>query len=133
MEPSLDLIDSLTQVFVDFRSAWFLGIVTLCYLFINLLRGKAGFVIPYVTPWLEKQPKEIKTYAILLFFALAGTFTAFSAEKVTFTVILNGFLEGLTFGVGANGARNVIKQGIEGSQAYLENKKKTTDQNGSAQ
>jgi hypothetical protein len=130
MEQSL--IDGISQAITDFRSAWFLGAGTLCYLLVQVLRGKAGFSVPYVTPWLEKQSKEVKTYSILLFFALAGAFAAFSATKVTFTVILDGFLKGLALGVGANGTRNVLKQGIEGTQTYLEAKKNGKDQTGSA-
>jgi hypothetical protein len=131
MEESL--IDGISQAITNFRSAWFLGAATLCYLLVQVLRGKAGFSVPYITPWLEKQSKELKTYSILLLFALAGAFAAFGSEKVTVVVILDGFLKGLALGVGANGARNVIKQGIEGSQTYIDTKKKTTDQNGSAQ
>jgi hypothetical protein len=134
-----DLTAGLTRLFSDFQSAWFLGVTTLCYLIIQVLRGKAGFQVPYITPWLDKQNKEIKTYAVIIFFALAGFFASFSADKVTVMSVLDGFLQGLAFGVGTVGTRNAIKQGIEGVQAYKDKNKTdsksdiNTDQNGSAQ
>jgi uncharacterized membrane-anchored protein YitT (DUF2179 family) len=128
MEESL--IDVVQRAITDFRSGWFLGCSTLCYVLVNVWRGKAGFQIPYLTPWIEKQPKEAKTYIVLLLFAFIGFFTAFSAQKVTFAVVFNGFLQGLGYGVGAIGARSAIKQGIEGTQSYLANKK-TDDKPGS--
>jgi hypothetical protein len=138
MDQSGDFFTSLSQAFTDFRAGWFLGSATLCYLIINMLRGKAGFSVPIITPWLEKQPKELKTYVIYGFFALAGLFKSFSVEHVTFGVVCNGFLQGLTLGLLTNGVRNGVKQGIEGAQA-LRNKNKEeapveedkTDQNGS--
>jgi hypothetical protein len=127
------LITGIGQALNDFRSGWFLGASTLCYLLIQVLRGKVGFSVPYVTAWIEKKPKELKTYTILLFFALAGAFSAFGSDKVNVWVIVDGFLKGLALGVGANGARNVLKQGIEGAQAYKESKKTNNDQPGSDQ
>jgi len=131
---SPDLTAGLTRLFSDFQSAWFLGVTTLCYLVIQVLRGKAGFNIPYLTPWLEKQNKEIKTYAVIIFFSLAGFFASFGADKVTVTSVIDGLLQGLAFGVGTVGTRNAIKQGIEGVQAHKEKTKTeaNTDQNGSA-
>jgi hypothetical protein len=131
---SSDLTSGLTKLFTDFQSAWFLGLTTLCYLCINVLRGKAGFQIPYVTAWLEKQNKEAKTYVVVLFFALAGFFASFGATKVDVFTVFSGIIQGISFGVATIGTRNLVKQGIEGVQAYKENKNKTdsnTDQNGS--
>lgn len=131
---SPDLTAGLVQMFSDFQAGWFLGTTTLCYLLINVLRGKAGFVIPYVTPWLEKQNREYKTYVIIIFFALSGFFASFGAQKVTVLAVLNGLLEGLSIGMGTIGARNTIKQGLEGWQTYKAKNKSgdsNTDQNGS--
>jgi len=130
---SSDLSSGLVKLFTDFQSTWFLGLTTLCYLSINILRGKAGFQIPYVTAWLEKQSKEAKTYVVVLFFALAGFFASFGAAKVDVFTVFSGIIQGISFGVATIGTRNLVKQGMEGVQAYKENKKTdaNTDQNGS--
>lgn len=128
MDQSLDLTQSIQQAINGFRVAWFFGASMCCYLLVQIFRGKAGFEIPYLTPWLEKQSKEAKTYTILLFFALAGMFTAFGSERVTVGVIIDGFLKGLALGVGTNGVRNTVKQGIEVAQTYAENKKQPEKQ-----
>ncbi len=123
MDQSLDLTQSIEQAINGFRTSWFIGASLCCYLVTQVVRGKAGFQIPYLTPWIEKQNKEAKTYAILLFFSLAGGFAAFGSEHVSFSVVLDGFLKGLALGVGANGTRNIVKQGIDGAKTYIENKK----------
>jgi hypothetical protein len=120
---SPDLTAGLAQLFRDFQSAWFLGITTLCYLLIQVLRGKAGFEVPYATAWLAKQNKEMKTYVVIALFSLGGFFASFGADKFTVTTVINVLLQGLSFGVGTVGTRNAIKQGIEGIQAYKEKAK----------
>jgi hypothetical protein len=128
MDQTLDLTQSIQQAINGFSVAWFFGASMCCYLLVQIFRGKAGFEIPYLTPWLEKQSKEAKTYIILLFFALAGMFAAFGSEHVTIGVIIDGFLEGLALGIGANGVRNTVKQGIEAVQTHSENKKQPEKQ-----
>lgn len=122
MDPSFDFIQGIQQAIRDFSAGWFLGISTLCYVVIQVFRGQAGFNIPFVSEWIENQSKEAKTYIILLFFALAGAFAAFASEKVTFLVVLDGFVKGLALGLGTNGARNAIKQGIDGTNLLAEKK-----------
>jgi fluoride ion exporter CrcB/FEX len=120
-------VNALQHAITDFKSGWFLGAITLCYLCINVLRGKAGFNIPYLTEWLEKQKKEVKTYAIVGFCIAVGFFSSFASPKVTVSVVVNGIIEGLAYAAGIVGVRNVVKQGIEGTQTYLENKKTGSD------
>ena len=128
---STDLTSGLVKLFTDFQSAWFLGVTTLCYLCIQILRGKAGFEIPFVTLWLDGKSKESKTYTILLFFSLAGFFSAFANKDVTVGVLVDGLLKGLAIGVGTVGTRSAVKQGIEGAQVYKESKV-DSNKNGSA-
>jgi hypothetical protein len=111
------VIEGIRNVFQDFNAYWFLGLATLCYLVIQVLRGKAGFEIPYVTAWVEKLSKESKTYIILGLFAVAGVLTSLGVEKVTIWTILDGMFAGIAAGVGTIGTRNVVKQGIESVKA----------------
>lgn len=115
MEDSGGLFGALQEMFQDFNTLWFIGLATFCYIVIQVLRGKAGFAIPGVTKFLEeKLSKEAKTYLIHLLFGIAGLLTSLEVEKVTFWTLLNGFLAGVVTSWTTNGARNTVKQGIEG-------------------
>ncbi len=113
----LGLVEGLRVLFAEFHAAWFLGVATICYLVIQVFRGKAGFNIPFITKWFEKLPKEAKTYIILGTFGLAGAFTSIGDGPVTFWTIMNGFLVGVVAGMGTIGTRSAAKQGIEGIKA----------------
>ena len=116
------LVDGIRQIFSDYRSAWYLGCTTLCYLFIQVLRGKAGFSIPWLTKKIESMPKEFKTYAIVGIFGLTGFLGTFAGSPVSGGALLDGFLKGLAVGIGTIGTRNVLKQGIEGVKSLKEPK-----------
>jgi hypothetical protein len=82
-------------------------------LFIQVLRGQAGFQIPKVTQFLEKLPKEIKTIAILALFGLVGLLATFGGE-ISFSAFLNNIIKGLMTGAVTLGLRSGVEQGIEG-------------------
>jgi len=110
---SVGVMEYLKQIFTDFHAAWYLGIAAVCYLIIQVLRGKAGFNIPYVTTWIEKLNKEAKTYIILVLFAAAGGLSTLGTDKMDIWVVLTGILDGVTLGITTVGVRNITKQGIE--------------------
>lgn len=122
----LGLIDGLRELFQEFNAGIFLGFAAICYLIIQLFRGKAGFKIPFVTKWFEGLSKEVKTYILLGLFGVAGALTSLGADEVTFWTVLDGLLAGIAAGVGTIGTRNVVKQGIEGIGSL---KKKVKEQN----
>jgi hypothetical protein len=109
----IGLVSNIQQIFKDFRSAWYLGCTTFCYLMIQILRGKAGFQIPWVTTKIDGLNKEVKTGIVIGVFVLIGFLGAFAQKPLHFTTILDGLLGGLALGVGTVGTRNVVKQGID--------------------
>lgn len=125
---SADLISGVQQIFTDFQSAWYLGCTAVCYLIIQVLRGKAGFEVPWVTPKLEGLSKEAKTYIIFVVFGLVGILGAFGEKTVTFVVLADGFLKGLALGVGTVGTRSLVKQGLDGVQTIKENRANNNNQ-----
>lgn len=120
----LGLAEGLREMFSEFEAGWFVGLATVCYLVIQVLRGKAGFEIPYVTAWIEKLPKEIKTTIIVSLFGISGSLLSLSSDPVTFFTLVDGFFAGVATGLGTIGARSVSKQAIEGVKK-LRNSTKT--------
>jgi len=122
----LGIIQGIREIFQEFHAGIFLGVAAICYLIIQVFRGKAGFKVPYVTAWFERRTKEVKTYIILGLFGLAGGLTALSGDISVWSIV-DGILGGLAAGIGTIGARNVVKQGIEGV-GTLKNKVKDPNQ-----
>ena len=46
---ALGIVEGLRNIFSEFSAGWFVGLSTICYLIIQILRGKAGFKIPFIT------------------------------------------------------------------------------------
>jgi len=109
----MTLIEQLNSALDGFKSGVCIGVAALCYLFIQLLRGKAGFDIPYATAWIESLNKVSKTLVILGLSAAAGALTAISASGFGVLIIIKGILGGLGTGLMTIGVRNVAKQSIE--------------------
>jgi len=121
------IFNSLQEAFKDFNAGILTGFAALCYIVIQAMRGKFGD-IPYVTKWLEKLPKEVKTYVILGFFGIAGGLTgSVGATDVTFWSVLNAIGAGVSAGALTVGIRHTAKQGMEGIGAL---KKKLAENKG---
>jgi len=122
MDPTA-AIQALREVFQDFSAGLFIGFATICFLVIQVLRGKAGFEIPFVTKWLEKLNKEIKTTIILVLFGIAGALASLGADEVTVWTVIDGVLAGLATGFTTIGVRNTAKQSYEGVKKLKEKMK----------
>ena len=121
------LFGSLQEAFADFNAGVLTGFAAICYIVIQAMRGKFGD-IPYVTKWLEKLPKEVKTYVILGFFGVAGGLTgSVGVDNVTFWTVLSAIGAGVSAGALTIGFRSAAKQGMEGIGAL---KKKLAENKG---
>lgn len=108
------LIEAARGVFENFRSGLFLGLSGLLYLVIQILRGKAGFAVPFITDKFNSiKSAALKTWIILGLFAAVGGLTAVTTCVVSFNCILDGLLAGLTLGFGTLGIRETSKKTLE--------------------
>lgn len=123
----LGILEGIKEMFTDFKAFWWLGLSSFFYLVIQILRGKAGFNIPWVTKKLEKLPKEIKTFVILGLFGVAGLLSTFGGESQGFMSFVENFINGIICGVMTIGVRNGAKQAIEGIGQLKEKMKQKKD------
>lgn len=123
----IGILEGVKEMFQDFRAFWWLGLSSFFYLLIQILRGKAGFKVPWITKKLEDLPKELKTFVILGLFGVAGLLSTFGGESLSFWAFAENFFNGLILGVGTIGVRNGAKQGIEGIKKLKENMKKSKE------
>lgn len=108
------LIESLRELFTKFNAGLFIGISACLYVIINVLRGKAGFKVPFITKlWNKIQSKNFKNWAILFLFGVAGGLVTLGADQFTIWLFLDGFLAGIGTGIGTIGTRHVLKNSME--------------------
>lgn len=106
----VNLIVSARDVFDNFRSGIFVGLSCLFYLFIQILRGKAGFTVPFVTEKFNSiKSTAIKTWVVVGLFAVIGSLTSISKCGFSFNVLFDGLLAGLSVGFATLGFRSVSK------------------------
>jgi len=104
------IIATLRQLFQDFQAGWYIGVATVLYLLIQILRGKAGFNIPLVTKFFDKLPnKNIKTWVLLFLFGVAGGLVTLGSQNPSFLGFMDGALGGITVGLTTIGTRHAIK------------------------
>lgn len=122
----MDLIESLRGLFQDFHAGSFIGISSILYILIQVLRGKAGIDIPWLTTaWNKIESKSVKTWIILGLFGLTGVFTALGSEEVSFLSVIDSLLAGLGVGLGTLGFRTAAKNTMEseGVQSFKDKMK----------
>jgi len=108
------LIGAARGVFDNFRSGVFIGISGLLYLVIQLLRGKCGFAVPFITEKFNSiKSQALKTWIILGLFTAVGALTSLSSGTFAFGSLLDSALAGLTLGFGTLGFRVASKNTIE--------------------
>jgi hypothetical protein len=106
----LGMLEGLRGLFQDFNAGIFLGLASALYIVINVLRGKAGFNVPWITKQFNKIKSKAGKNAILLaLFGLAGGLTTLNSADPTVWLFLDGVLAGISLGVGTIGSRHVIK------------------------
>lgn len=105
-----EVIDAIKMTISNFNSGIFVLLSAICYLLIQLLRGKFGFSIPYITEKIESLKKEVKTILIVSLFVIAGITSNISIENFNFYDVFNGLIDGLLLGLTTIGARNTVKQ-----------------------
>jgi hypothetical protein len=107
------LIAGFQQLFKDFHAAWFIGLSTFLYIVIQILRGKFGFSVPFITAAFEKLPALAKTYILLGLFGVAGGLMTLGMDKFSIWLFLDGMLSGVTTGLTAMGIHEAGKKHIE--------------------
>jgi hypothetical protein len=123
----LALLESLRELFQDFHASLWLGLAAVLYIAINILRGKLGFNIPFVTKlWNKIESKALKTGILLGLFGLAGGITALASAGVTIWLFLDGVIAGLALGVTTIGARHTAKTALQ-SNSVQKMKAKTKE------
>jgi hypothetical protein len=106
---ALGLIESLRGLFQDFNGGLFVGLTSVLFILINILRGKSGFKIPWLTKAFEKiKSKAAKTWIILGLFSLTGGLMTIG-EGFAIWIFLDGLLAGLCVGFTTLGVRHGIK------------------------
>jgi hypothetical protein len=108
------IIDALRQLFQDFHAGIYVGVAAILYLVINVLRGKAGFSVPFITKlWNKIESKAIKTYILLGLFGVAGGLLTLGSTESDIWLFLDGFLAGIGMGIGTLGLRQAAKTTLE--------------------
>jgi hypothetical protein len=112
----LGIIEGLREVFTNLQAGALLGVCTILYLVINLLRGKLVFngkpvKVPWLTDKFNNLAKELKTIIILGLFGVIGIITGIADGATGFWEILDSLTVGLLLGGSTIGLRNGIKQG----------------------
>lgn len=117
------LITALQGVFENFKAGIFVGVSYALYLVIQLLRGKGGFSIPFITDKFNSiKSAAVKTWIIVGLFVVVGGVTAVANGGLSFTSVYSGLLAGLTLGLTTLGCRTVSKTTMESEEF-----KKVTD------
>jgi hypothetical protein len=106
------IADGIQQAFTDFKGGWFIACSTVIYIIIQILRGKLGFNIPWVTAKFEALPGGLKSCILLVLFAIAGGLVTLNAG-FNIWVFLSGAVTGISTGLAAMGTHQVIKQNIQ--------------------
>jgi len=109
-----EIVETMRQLLRDLHAGWYIISATIIYLVINILRGKAGFDIPFVTKlWNKIQSKAVKTYIILGLFGLAGGLLSIGQPNADVWLFLDAFLGGIAFGCSVLGIRHTAKATME--------------------
>ena len=116
-----DLLSSLSEIFTNFRTSIFLGFAAVCYLFIQVIKGKfLGIRIPYITSWLEGKGSTAKRYILWGLFGIAGGLVS-ASTGISFWKILNGIIAGLSVGVTTTGLHSSAKEMVTQIKNYRNN------------
>jgi len=108
------IIEALRQLFQDFHAGIYIGVAAILYLVINVLRGKAGFSVPFVTKlWNKIKSKAVKTYILLGLFGIAGGLLTLGSKESDIWLFLDGCLAGIGMGIGTLGLRQATKTTLE--------------------
>ena len=108
------IIDAFRQLFQDFHAGVYIGVAAILYLIINILRGKAGFSVPFITKlWNKIESKAIKQYILLGLFGVAGGLLTLGSKESDIWLFLDGFLAGVGMGIGTLGLRQAAKTTLE--------------------
>jgi polyferredoxin len=108
------LIDSARTIFQDFKSGLFIGLSSLLYLAIQVLRGKAGFSVPIISEKFNSiQSTSVKTWIVLGLFAASGCLTSLTTISFSLQNGLDGLFSGLVLGFGTLGFRTATKTTLE--------------------
>jgi len=104
------VVETIRSMLQDLHAGWYILAATLLYVIINVLRGKAGFKVPFVTKlWDKIKSKATKTYIILGLFGVAGGLLSLDQPKVDIWVFLDAMLGGVVFGCSVLGIRHAAK------------------------
>lgn len=108
------VLEALRQLFSDFSAGVYIGCAAILYLAINVLRGKAGFSVPFITKlWNKIESKAVKTYILLGLFGIAGGLLTLGSKESGIWLFLDGFLAGIGMGIGTLGLRHATKTTLE--------------------
>lgn len=110
----MDMFESLRELFQDFHAGPFIGVAGVLYIVIQILRGKGGFDVPWLTTaWNKLESKAVKTWIILGLFGLTGVFTALGNGETDFWRLVDALLAGMGLGFGTLGLRSTAKNTME--------------------
>jgi hypothetical protein len=132
---TLEALQTAREVFQSFHKYWYLGVAIALFLIVQVIRGKIKFgdfqvKVPWLTDKFNGLPKEAKTWILIGSFAVIGAFASIGiVDEVTLWSLLDGGAAGIILYFQTNGARNAIKQGIDGIKSI--SKKRKEDNNGS--
>ena len=135
----LGLLEGLREVFTNLQAGPLLGVCTILYLVINVLRGKLQFgetvvKIPWLTDKFNSLEKEWKTGIILGLFGIIGIITGVADGAGDFWSIVDSLATGLLVGGATIGLRNGVKQTTSGTKKIVDqikaSRKKTDEDQG---
>ena len=116
----LALLESFRELFQDFHASVWLGTAAVLYIVINVLRGKLGFNIPFVTKlWNKIESKALKTGILLFLFGVSGGLTTLASAGVTIWLFLDGMIAGIMMGVTTIGVRQTAKATMESNSVQV--------------
>lgn len=109
-EQPQDWIEALQQIIEQGGAgAWPAALALVTFVATQVILGKAGFQIPFLTDQAKRIPNEYLPLILCSLTALAGMFTALGTE-LSLQSAVSGLLQGVVAALGATGIHQAVHQ-----------------------
>lgn len=116
----MGLLEAVHEFIGNINAGVYAIVISGLYILINILRGKAGFDVPFLTKaWNKIKNKHIKTSIIMGLFALVGGITTLQEGNLGFWNFIHGMVGGIIVGWSVLGVRHQSKAAMESKTAKM--------------